>query len=137
MIFRGFFQLMHNFTGVLTDEITLHTTSLKKTIYRSTLHYKVKQEIFSSLCDLVSIQTEHCMWACVLLYHVIILNTPTLRVTIIKLKFDLKLNSKGSRGHYSALEEKKYLPHLSLQVLLKVFCSRRPYKNEKLVKNMM
>ena len=32
----------------------------------------------------------------------IILNTHTLRVTIIKGKFDLKLNSKGSRGPYSA-----------------------------------
>ena len=63
-------------------------------------HYKVKQEIVSSLCYLVSIQTEHCMCACVLLYHVIILNTRTLRVTIIKGKFDLKLNSKGSRGPY-------------------------------------
>ena len=68
------------------------------------INYKAKQKIVSSLCYLVSIQTEHCMCACVLLYHVIILNTRTLRVTIIKGKFDLKLNSKGSRGPYSALK---------------------------------
>ena len=65
------------------------------------LCYKAKQEIVSSLCYLVSIQTEHCMCACVILYQVIILNTRKLRVTIIKEKFDLKLNSKGSRRPYS------------------------------------
>ena len=41
------------------------------------------------------------MCACVISYHAITLNTLTLRVTIIKGKFDLKLNSKGSRGPYS------------------------------------
>ena len=63
-------------------------------------HYIPEQKIVSSLCYLVLIQTGHCMCACVKLYHVITLNTRTLRVTIIKRKFDSKLKNKGSRWPY-------------------------------------
>ena len=75
-----------------------------QTVWRrnpSVVHNKAKQKIDRSLCYLVSNHTRHCMSACVYLYHVITLNTRTLRVTIRKGKFDLKLNSKGSRGPYS------------------------------------
>ena len=53
-------------------------------IQQAMLHYKAKQKIDRSLCYLVSNHTRHCMSACVWLYHVITLNTSTLRVTIVK-----------------------------------------------------
>ena len=70
--------------------------------YRESIavHYGAKQKIDRSKCYLVLNQTRHCMSACVWLYHVITLNTRTLRVTIVKRKFESKLNSKGTRGPY-------------------------------------
>ena len=86
-------------------------------------HNKAKQKIDRSLCYLVSNHTSHYIW----LYHVITLNTRTLRVTIIKGKFDLKLNSKGNRGPYSVS------PHFSPN-LQQRDTSRVPLENFEKVK---